>query len=278
MYLLAVSNPIMNLRGNESISAVKGVYQGCSMSPFLFALGALPLLRDLNTTGVIAPFYADDGLIIGTAPQLLHAPKRLQSTIDFMHADGSLSYSRTNVTGLTLRVDKSSLTSFGQGHVETVQDNVQSFLQTTSNRFGIPISQGFIASGVSYGPIRFIEQHMQTLVQHAISDKLDRLRQLNNTHAAYDLLRGCVSHTLVHHLRCSPPALTNYLCEKADSLISDFALEHLGLHLDSLSDKDTWSRPTRLGGAGILSHKHIAPLAFAGSALAHTSSTGTQTS
>ena len=226
--------------GSRRLVSAEGVQQGDPLGPLLFCLTIHPLIIQLKSEFKL--FYLDDGTI-GGDPESLHSDLSLIS-------EGGVEL------GLRLNSSKSEIVG---------TDPSVSFLSLPDARFVYP--RDAILLGSSVGDVSSISSVLEqkTSLLKSLGDRLHLL----SAHDSLVLLRYSFAiPKLIYCLRTAPCFLSPQL-QLYDGLLCDIVSRISNCQF-SVNDP-AWiqcSLPVRLGGLGIRSALHLAPVAYLASSAA----------
>lgn len=224
------SERLMVLSSGESIPMSGGTIQGDPLSPVLFSMGLMPVLRTLQDEfpELTLLAYLDDITIVGDRQLFLRFQRRLQSLL-------------SNI-GLQLNVGKSQ------------------FLYPESDT-------GMELLGIPTGSPTFISQFLNNQIA-SIGNLLNFVDTLDAP-ISYPLIYMGVQSKVVHLIRQISPSVSKSFCKRMDKRLQESIIKLSDFHVHSLSSTSATmaALPVKLGGLGISNFEAISKFAWCSSVL-----------
>jgi hypothetical protein len=233
-------------RNTVTLPSSQGVQQGDGLGTFLFACALQPVLEGVarDHPGVDVSAFADDGLMLGPAQEVLTAFRDIRA--------------RLAAIGLVVVARKTLLWSPTQ--LPPVLDY--------SGLTVIPPNEGVKILGVPLGHPDWCEQQLQDACRSK-HQALSRLMLLHDPHVRHLLLRFCAGPWLHYLARSTGPVGVATLAAHDRAVLHCF-LETFGGNLGAVPEytRAVIHLPARCGGQGLDQAAVIAPRALLGSWLA----------
>ena len=169
--------PAPLLCGREVVWSTQGVQQGDPMGPFLFALGIQDVINLLPKDMLLHRWYLDDGVLMGTLPQLHHAIELLEA--HFPQRGLVVNYSKTTLWGPVATPPRIATAPNGSRLRSTSLRPIGDVMRV----LGVPVA----ASGNELAMLAYLDAQATR-----IQADMHRVSKVPDKQVAHSVLRNCL--------------------------------------------------------------------------------------
>ena len=169
--------PAPLLCGKEVIWSAQGVQQGDPMGPFLFSLGIHDVLNLLPKDMLLHRWYLDDGVLMGTLPQLHHAIELLEA--HFPRRGLLVNYTKTTLWGPAATPTHIAMSPNGSRLRSTSLRPIGDVMRV----LGVPVA----ASGNELAMQAYLDNQASR-----ITADMNRVARVPDKQVAHSVLRNCL--------------------------------------------------------------------------------------
>ena len=229
--------------GDVTIPSQKGTHQGCPLGPLGFSLAIQPVIEELTKPGTLlwSTWYLDDGVLVGTAAQVLAALRTLKDS--FAAIGLEINLKKCELWGPAARALHANITDMT--------------LVPWDPKHGITL----LGSPINFPGSTASQDAAWRKASEALEKTTALLGKMSDAQLAHHLLRQCADACKVNHLLRATDCYTGeeYIKPIHDLILDTFS-DILAFPLPPAA-KEQAGLPLKSGGCGIKCPLQVRPAA-----------------